>query len=142
MRPSPPAPLRPAAAAVDAARLIAADTEPGQWMSTAAPTTSSASARSTQIDASNVGELGLAWYADFDTSRGAGSDAARRRRRAVRHDRVEQGQRVRRATGEAALELRPEGAAANGAAAPAATSSTAASPRGTARSTSARSTAG
>ena len=34
------------------------------------PIPSSASARSTQINAANVGQLGLAWYAEFDTDRG------------------------------------------------------------------------
>ena len=75
MRPSRPTPpLRPTAAAVDAARLIAADAEPGQWLATGRTYDEQRFSPLDQIDASNVGELGLAWYADFDT-------AARRNRR-------------------------------------------------------------
>ena len=50
--------------------ILAARTDGANWLTTAAPMTSSASARSTQINAGNVGQLGLAWYADLDTSRG------------------------------------------------------------------------
>ncbi len=53
-------------AAVDTKRLINADKEPGNWMSSAAPTPSSATARSTRSTTHNVGQLGLAWYYDLE----------------------------------------------------------------------------
>jgi len=56
---------RATAAAVDAARLVAADTEPGQWLSTGRTYDEQRFSPLTEIDASNVGELGLAWYGDF-----------------------------------------------------------------------------
>ncbi len=55
-------------AAVDAARLIAADSEPGEWM---APGRNYAEQRFSplrNVDAGNVRQLGLAWYYDLDTA--------------------------------------------------------------------------
>ena len=63
------APSRPSVAAVDAARLVAADTEPGQWLSTGRTYGEQRFSPLTEIDASNVGELGLAWYGDFAVPR-------------------------------------------------------------------------
>ncbi|HVJ30844.1 MAG TPA: PQQ-binding-like beta-propeller repeat protein, partial [Gammaproteobacteria bacterium] len=60
---------RPTTAAVDAARLVAADTEPGQWLSTGRTYDEQRFSPLTEIDASNVGELGLAWYGDFAVPR-------------------------------------------------------------------------
>jgi PQQ-dependent dehydrogenase (methanol/ethanol family) len=57
-------------AAVDAARLMAADSEPGQWMSTGRTYSEQRFSPLDQSTADNVGDLGLAWYADFDTNRG------------------------------------------------------------------------
>ncbi len=57
-------------AAVDAERLINADTQPGQWMSTGRSYTEQRFSPLEQIDTGNVEDLGLAWYADLDTSRG------------------------------------------------------------------------
>jgi glucose dehydrogenase len=63
------APSRPTAAAVDAARLAAADTEPGQWLSTGRTYGEQRFSPLNEIDASNVGELGLAWSGDFAVPR-------------------------------------------------------------------------
>src|SRR5690606_21590385 len=57
-------------AAVDEARLVAADREPGQWMTHGRTYWEQRFSPLAEIDTSNVGELGLAWYADFDTNRG------------------------------------------------------------------------
>jgi alcohol dehydrogenase (cytochrome c)/quinohemoprotein ethanol dehydrogenase len=68
---SPPGePETPRPAAVDAARLIAADTEPGQWMSHGRTYGEQRFSPLTEIDTTNVGDLGLAWFADLDTHRG------------------------------------------------------------------------
>jgi PQQ-dependent dehydrogenase (methanol/ethanol family) len=73
---APPAATRgaPAAdgrtpAAVDGARLLGADTEPGQWMSTGRNYHEQRFSPLDQIDASNVGELGVAWFADLGSRR-------------------------------------------------------------------------
>ncbi|MEI9963950.1 MAG: hypothetical protein WDM92_03870 [Caulobacteraceae bacterium] len=57
-------------AAVDAARLLHADAEPGQWLSDGRTYSAQRYSPLTQIDQQNVGQLGLAWYADLDTYRG------------------------------------------------------------------------
>ncbi|HEX6992523.1 MAG TPA: PQQ-dependent dehydrogenase, methanol/ethanol family [Gammaproteobacteria bacterium] len=59
-----------AAAAVSADRLVNADREPGQWMSHGRTYWEQRFSPLAQITRDNVGELGLAWYADFDTARG------------------------------------------------------------------------
>ena len=59
----------PAAAAVNAQRLIGADTEPGQWLSTGRTYGEQRFSPLTELDTSNVGELGLAWYGDFTNGR-------------------------------------------------------------------------
>jgi quinohemoprotein ethanol dehydrogenase len=62
-------PSQPAAAAVDAARLLAADAEPGQWLSHGRTYGEQRFSPLAQIDTSNVAELGLAWYGDLAISR-------------------------------------------------------------------------
>jgi quinohemoprotein ethanol dehydrogenase len=56
-------------AAVTDARLIGANAEPGEWLSVGRTENQQRFSPLTQIDASNVSRLGLAWYADFDTNR-------------------------------------------------------------------------
>jgi quinohemoprotein ethanol dehydrogenase len=58
------------AAAVDEKRLIAADKEPGSWLAVARDYSEQRFSPLSQINDRNVGELGLAWYADIDTERG------------------------------------------------------------------------
>ncbi len=60
----------PRAAAVGADRLVNAEREPGQWMSHGRTYWEQRYSPLAQITKENVGELGLAWYADFDTARG------------------------------------------------------------------------
>ena len=57
-------------AAVDSARLLAADREPGSWMSAGRTYSQQRYSPLTGINKANVGKLGLAWYADVDTERG------------------------------------------------------------------------
>ena len=57
-------------AAVNEQRLVNADAEPGQWMSTGRTYGEQHYSPLTQIDRSNVGTLGLSWYADFNIPRG------------------------------------------------------------------------
>ncbi|MGA2187191.1 MAG: PQQ-dependent dehydrogenase, methanol/ethanol family [Steroidobacteraceae bacterium] len=67
----PPAVTAPAAkppAAVDAARLTAADAEPGNWMSTGRTYGEQHFSPLTKIDIDNVKRLGLAWFYDLDTA--------------------------------------------------------------------------
>lgn len=67
----PPAGTAPAAktaAAVDAARLIAADTEPGNWMAPGRTYGEQHFSPLNKIDAVNVKGLGLAWYYDLDVA--------------------------------------------------------------------------
>ncbi len=63
-----PTPPRPAA--VDEARLLAADSEPGQWMSYGRTYDEQRYSPLTEISTGNVGGLGLAWYADIPLNRG------------------------------------------------------------------------
>ena len=69
---APPAALVPAAApvraAVDAARMAAADSEPGNWMSTGRTYNEQHFSPLQKIDAGNVRQLGLAWSYDLDTA--------------------------------------------------------------------------
>ena len=94
-----------------------------------------------QINESNVGELGLAWFYDSNTFRGIEGTPLVVDGVHVRHDRVDHRLRARCEDRQGAVALRPEGAAASGAATRAATSSAAASRCGKARSSSRRSTA-
>src|SRR5690606_34194580 len=57
-------------AEVDHARLLAADDNPGQWMSVGRTYDEQRFSPLTQINDRTVGALGLAWYADIATERG------------------------------------------------------------------------
>ncbi len=70
--PTPP-PAEAAAATtalVDSERIINADAEPGNRLSNGRTYTEQRYSPHDQIDEATVGELGLAWYLDLDTSRG------------------------------------------------------------------------
>jgi quinohemoprotein ethanol dehydrogenase len=69
-QPAASAPAPRSFAAVDGARLLAADDNPGQWMSHGRDYNEQRFSPLKQISADNVGQLGLAWFADFDTRRG------------------------------------------------------------------------
>lgn len=57
-------------AQINADRLKNADTEPGQWMSYGRNYDEQRFSPLDQINTENINELGLAWFADFDTNRG------------------------------------------------------------------------
>jgi PQQ-dependent dehydrogenase (methanol/ethanol family) len=57
-------------AAVAEARLLAADAEPGQWLTHGRTYDEQRFSPLSQIDTSNVRELGLAWYADIPLNQG------------------------------------------------------------------------
>jgi quinohemoprotein ethanol dehydrogenase len=59
-----------APAQVDHARMLAADRNPGQWMSVGRTYDEQRFSPLAQINAETVGRLGLAWYADINTERG------------------------------------------------------------------------
>ena len=65
-----PAAKAPPPAAVNAQRLTAANAEPGQWMSYGRTYDEQRFSPLDTINAKNVAELGLAWFAEFDTDRG------------------------------------------------------------------------
>jgi quinohemoprotein ethanol dehydrogenase len=56
---------------VDTARILAADTEPGSWLTHGRDYKEQRFSPLTSIDASNVGDLGLAWTYELSTNRGA-----------------------------------------------------------------------
>jgi glucose dehydrogenase len=58
------------AANVDAARLSAAERDPGNWLTYGRTYSEQRFSPLTRITAENAQKLGLAWYADFDTNRG------------------------------------------------------------------------
>jgi quinohemoprotein ethanol dehydrogenase len=58
------------AAAVDGARIIAADDEPGNWMTHGRTYSEQRFSPLDSINADNAAQLGLAWYFDLDTDRG------------------------------------------------------------------------
>ena len=66
-----------AKAAVDGARIISADKEPGNWMSYGRTYSEERFSPLKQINDQNVAKLGLAWYFDLDTRARPGGDAAR-----------------------------------------------------------------
>ncbi|WP_372781833.1 PQQ-dependent dehydrogenase, methanol/ethanol family [Phenylobacterium sp.] len=66
----PPSPHPMGAAAVDSARQLAADQEPGTWMSAGRTYSEQRFSPLTGVNKSNVSKLGLAWYGDVDTERG------------------------------------------------------------------------
>ncbi len=55
---------------VSHARLLSADREPGEWMAPGRTYGEQRFSPLTQIDADNVAQLGLAWYADIPVARG------------------------------------------------------------------------
>ena len=60
----------PPAAAVNSQRLLQADSEPGKWMSYGRTYSEQRYSPLTQINDSNIGDLGLAWSYDLKTERG------------------------------------------------------------------------
>ncbi|MES2604191.1 MAG: PQQ-dependent dehydrogenase, methanol/ethanol family [Pseudomonadota bacterium] len=65
-----PAATAPQFANVNTERLLAADSEPGQWMSTGRTYGEQHYSPLTRIARDNVSQLGLSWYADFNSPRG------------------------------------------------------------------------
>jgi PQQ-dependent dehydrogenase (methanol/ethanol family) len=63
-----PGPAGPAA--VNTSRLLAADVEPGQWLSHGRTYNEQRFSPLNQINTDTVGKLGLAWFADLDSRRG------------------------------------------------------------------------
>ena len=57
-------------AAVNAKRIENADAEPGQWLTAGRNYDEQRFSPLAQITPDNIGTLGLAWFADFDTNRG------------------------------------------------------------------------
>jgi len=55
---------------VDGVRIVAADREPGNWMTYGRTYDEQRFSPLAKINAASVKDLGLAWYADLDTSRG------------------------------------------------------------------------
>src|SRR6267378_416847 len=55
---------------VDAARIVEADHDAGNWMTYGRTYSEQRFSPLSQISADNVKQLGLAWYADLDTNRG------------------------------------------------------------------------
>src|SRR5689334_15639331 len=55
---------------VDGARIVNADREPGSWMSHGRTYSEQRYSPLVRITRDNVGQLGLAWFADMDTNRG------------------------------------------------------------------------
>jgi len=62
--------IHDATASIDTARIIAANSEPGNWLSTGRTYDEQRYSPLSQINDENVGELGLAWYWDTGTTRG------------------------------------------------------------------------
>ncbi|HSG88246.1 MAG TPA: PQQ-dependent dehydrogenase, methanol/ethanol family [Pseudomonadales bacterium] len=62
--------IRARVASVDGAAIIDADAKPGNWMSHGRTYDEQRHSPLTQIDADNVDGLGLAWFADLETTRG------------------------------------------------------------------------
>ncbi|HLB31806.1 MAG TPA: PQQ-dependent dehydrogenase, methanol/ethanol family [Gammaproteobacteria bacterium] len=68
---SPPRQVQAMApAAVDAARIVNADAEPGNWLTHGRTYSEQRYSPLDQINADNIGALGLAWSFDLDTNRG------------------------------------------------------------------------
>ncbi len=115
-------PALPGVEAIDDARLVAAASEPQSWLTYGGTYAEQRLSTLEQINASNVAQLGLACSLRHQHDARPRGDADRGRRRDV-HDRlVERRLRARRADGQGALALRPEGAAARRARRRAATS--------------------
>lgn len=58
------------AGSIDAKRLVAADADSANWLSYGRTYDEQRFSPLDQIDAANVPDLGLAWYADMDSARG------------------------------------------------------------------------
>jgi quinohemoprotein ethanol dehydrogenase len=56
--------------AIDGARIIGADSEPGNWLAHGRTYGEQRFSPLDAINADNVGQLGLAWFADLGTRRG------------------------------------------------------------------------
>jgi outer membrane protein assembly factor BamB len=65
-----PAGAAGSAANVDAARIEGADQDPANWMTYGGTYSEQRFSPLSQITADNVGQLGLAWFADLETNRG------------------------------------------------------------------------
>ena len=99
----------PAPAPSDTQRIIAADTEPGSWLTHGRTYGEQRFSPLTKVSTDTVGRLGLAWTYEMRTNRGASGDAPCRRRRHVRDVRLEPRVCPRRGDGPGAVGLRPEG---------------------------------
>ena len=101
---------------------MAADAEPGQWLSYGRTYDEQRFSPLEQITRANVGQLGLAWYADLDIDRG--QEATPLFVDGVLYVTTAWSNvfALDARTGDAALALRPEGAARVGQPTPAATS--------------------
>jgi PQQ-dependent dehydrogenase (methanol/ethanol family) len=62
--------IRASTATINGDRIIAADSEPGNWLAHGRTYDESRFSPLTQINDNNVSDLGLAWYYDFNSSRG------------------------------------------------------------------------
>ena len=62
--------IRASTATIDGDRIIAADSEPGNWLAHGRTYDESRFSPLTQINADNVNKLGLAWYYDLHSNRG------------------------------------------------------------------------
>ena len=67
--PAATAPAKPAAQ-VDATRIVQADQDAGNWLTTGRTYSEQRFSPLAKIDAGNVKQLGLAWFVDLDTHRG------------------------------------------------------------------------
>jgi quinohemoprotein ethanol dehydrogenase len=61
---------RPASAGVTGARIVAAASDPNQWLTTGRGYDEQRFSPLAQINTANAAKLGLAWYSDLDTARG------------------------------------------------------------------------
>jgi quinohemoprotein ethanol dehydrogenase len=66
--PSAGAAPKPKPAAVDGARLLAANSDPGNWMSPGRTYDEQHFSPLQKVNADNVKQLGLAWFYDLDTA--------------------------------------------------------------------------
>ena len=132
----------PAPGSVDQARLTAADQDANNWLSYGRTYAEQRFSPLKPINTGNVGQLGLAWHAQFDTDRG--QEATPLVVDGVLYTTTTWSKvyAFDAATGALMWSFDPKVAARAAASRPAATWSTAASRCGTARSTSAPSTAG
>ena len=114
--------VTPGAAAkpVDAARLAAAGSEPGQWLMDGREYNAQRYSPLTQINEGNVKSLGLAWFADLDTFRGVEATPLYVDGVLYNTQRVERHDRLRREDRAQAVDVRSRRCRASTAAMPAA----------------------